>query len=564
MHADGPVSSEPAPLSLRDVEVMSSPLREVTASRKLFDLVSLSDGPDGEAVSLSDLQAIFSPGHNPSPRITTPAPPAVASSPVPPRVDEPDGTTAPLPPVAFRRTPRRPPPPPTPSPSPAMPVSSSAIESIEPISSSALQPISSDSLQPISSGALQPISSGSILESTDDAEVDVDFSGADETRPSPGVEKATEAKATKPAHLPFFDVGSIPPLGAVDLYEAAPAPFDPSVPPLPPSVRLSEPPNSGLRDIRSLALEAEADEPAPRKDFDLFNLSGGLFDEAHGNLGPPDMHRLALPRARSTRPSAAPVSQRPIAPVLTPSSAPVVSERHPRVAAPGTSRRASRAALIIGLGALVALGAVGVSRLRSSAVDPPPSSPPVAETASLPALTVATPAPVVPTPPPTPTIAAVDPGVLADKSSPAALTASAPKPPPSTTPTTPTTPTREPAIEKPPALEKTVAAIEKPPPPVVEMPPPSGGAEFDKAAAKAALASAASRAAGCKPADDPGGGAKVSITFAPSGRVTTSRVTGPPYQGTTIGGCIAAAFRSASVPPFDGAPVTVARDVTLR
>ena len=33
VHADGPAESQPEPLSLRDVEVQSSPLREVTASR---------------------------------------------------------------------------------------------------------------------------------------------------------------------------------------------------------------------------------------------------------------------------------------------------------------------------------------------------------------------------------------------------------------------------------------------------------------------------------------------------------------------------------------------------
>jgi hypothetical protein len=30
------------------------------------------------------------------------------------------------------------------------------------------------------------------------------------------------------------------------------------------------------------------------------------------------------------------------------------------------------------------------------------------------------------------------------------------------------------------------------------------------------------------------------------------------------GGCIASAFRSASVPPFEGVPVTVTKDVTIR
>jgi hypothetical protein len=55
----------------------------------------------------------------------------------------------------------------------------------------------------------------------------------------------------------------------------------------------------------------------------------------------------------------------------------------------------------------------------------------------------------------------------------------------------------------------------------------------------------------------------VAITFAPSGRVTSSVVSGS-FAGTTTGGCIASAMRGASVPPFDGGPVSVVWKVTLR
>ena len=63
---------------------------------------------------------------------------------------------------------------------------------------------------------------------------------------------------------------------------------------------------------------------------------------------------------------------------------------------------------------------------------------------------------------------------------------------------------------------------------------------------------------------DPAGIAKVSVTFAPSGRVTNSQVIGGPYIGSAAGGCIARAFRSAQVPAFDGDPVTVQKAVDLR
>ncbi len=89
------------------------------------------------------------------------------------------------------------------------------------------------------------------------------------------------------------------------------------------------------------------------------------------------------------------------------------------------------------------------------------------------------------------------------------------------------------------------------------------GAEFDKAAANAALSSAVGTASGCKKEGDPSGKALVSITFAPSGKVTRSTISGPPFQGTPTGSCIALAFKSASVPPFSGDPMTVTKTVTI-
>jgi hypothetical protein len=91
---------------------------------------------------------------------------------------------------------------------------------------------------------------------------------------------------------------------------------------------------------------------------------------------------------------------------------------------------------------------------------------------------------------------------------------------------------------------------------------PAGG-EFDKAAANAALTGAVGQAASCKKEGDPSGRAQVSVTFAPSGRVTIANVNGPPFAGTATGGCIAKAFRSASVAPFTGDAVTVSKTVNI-
>jgi hypothetical protein len=92
---------------------------------------------------------------------------------------------------------------------------------------------------------------------------------------------------------------------------------------------------------------------------------------------------------------------------------------------------------------------------------------------------------------------------------------------------------------------------------------PTATGDFDKAAASAALGGAVAKAAACKKAGDPSGQAKVQVTFAPSGRVTVANILGPPFAGTATGSCIAMAFKSASVPPFQGDPMTVSKTVSI-
>lgn len=89
-------------------------------------------------------------------------------------------------------------------------------------------------------------------------------------------------------------------------------------------------------------------------------------------------------------------------------------------------------------------------------------------------------------------------------------------------------------------------------------------APFDANAARASLTSAAGAASGCRKEGDPSGTATVVVTFAPSGRVTTANISGPPYAGTKTGGCIASAMRSAKVPAFSGDHVTVSKTVVIQ
>lgn len=134
-------------------------------------------------------------------------------------------------------------------------------------------------------------------------------------------------------------------------------------------------------------------------------------------------------------------------------------------------------------------------------------------------------------------------------------------------PTAAATPT--PAAEKP-AVEKPVAekpAEPKPEPATpAEKAPPSGepAGPFDRAAAAAALNSGAAQASACRKEGDPSGVASVTITFAPSGRVTSANISGPPFAGTPTGGCIAAALRKARVPAFDGDRVTVSKTIVIQ
>ncbi|MEO7037416.1 MAG: hypothetical protein ABI548_25910 [Polyangiaceae bacterium] len=94
-------------------------------------------------------------------------------------------------------------------------------------------------------------------------------------------------------------------------------------------------------------------------------------------------------------------------------------------------------------------------------------------------------------------------------------------------------------------------------------PPAAAGTEFDRPAAVAALKSAATQASSCRKNGDPSGTAVLTITFAPSGRVTSAAIQGPPFAGTPTGGCIANTMRHASIPAFDGDRVTVTKTVVI-
>jgi hypothetical protein len=100
-------------------------------------------------------------------------------------------------------------------------------------------------------------------------------------------------------------------------------------------------------------------------------------------------------------------------------------------------------------------------------------------------------------------------------------------------------------------------------PPSAPRAPRGGSARaFDEGAALAAIRNAGLGSPQC--GENAAGATLVSVTFAPSGRVTRALVEDGPLQGTAVGGCIARHLRTLSVPPFDGDFRTVRTDVTLR
>lgn len=145
-----------------------------------------------------------------------------------------------------------------------------------------------------------------------------------------------------------------------------------------------------------------------------------------------------------------------------------------------------------------------------------------------------------------------------------APTASQEAPPPAETTQPPPRPTSEtPAHTEPTSRPPGPKSTEErgPKPPVTHAQPAPGVAgDFNRDAAAAALSGALSGAQSCVPAGM-GGVARLAVTFAPSGRVTQAMVEGPPFAGTSAGGCIATKARSASVPPFQGGVVTVHKSV---
>lgn len=222
------------------------------------------------------------------------------------------------------------------------------------------------------------------------------------------------------------------------------------------------------------------------------------------------------------------------------------------VAAPAPKPK-NKLAMIVGIVAGIALvGTAGAFiALKVAAPETPMTPASAASGSAAPARSAATPA--LPSTPPAESAA-----VAAASAAPEAPAASAP----ASTSKTPAGGEHKVAVGAKPGAEPKEPRPDKKPEPKAE-PAPAAAGGFSKDAAVAALSVAAAQATVCKKPEGPWGTGKCLVTFAPSGRVTTANVTGAPFAGTPVGGCVSSVFRRAKIPSFNGDPVTVSKSFTI-
>jgi GYF domain 2 len=357
---------------------------------------------------------------------------------------------------------------------------------------------------------------------------------------------------------PRSEIESRPPPKPGKRLPDAPAKVKPEwmsdLPPPPADEDEEEAPISGTPDLRALTAtlkpDAETDDPNTSGDAseDIFKVgaAGGIAAQI------PTIDLSALPEA----PPSSDRKRRRNDEEEAPSSPRAASDAKKKAAGAKSSAKAESPAreepagtssltwLVIGALALLAIWYVFLRpKTNQSPAEP---TPPVVT--NEPAVTPTAPSSEVPE---TPTASATESANSAPSAAPSAR------------------PLERETVEREPREPKEKEPKEKEPKPKETAAPEETGSEvamappFDANAASAAVASAAAQATSCRQEGDPTGTTTVIITFAPSGRVTTATVNGPPFAGTKTGGCIAATMRRARVPAFSGDAKTVSKSVTI-
>jgi predicted Zn finger-like uncharacterized protein len=405
----------------------------------------------------------------------------------------------------------------------------------------------------------------------DEEEVDVPLEMDDE----PAFEEELEPESMSSDEL---EPGSLSPeslksLGARPKPGAPPPPKIKPPPPKPKSTNLDRP-SSARVDIRA-ALSRPAELSDLKAPEELFAPAAIPADTLSDLADVPDERDK-----KDEKVEAAPVLSPALSPALVSAEPSPASVRTKEEGEQGSNRGMIIGAAVVGVLILAGVGFFA-TRGDEAPATPPPVSTATAEPTEQPAPTSTAASPATGTAEPT------DPAKPPDEpAEPAATeTAAAPQPAGTTTSepkaaagatatatataeptaTATATATAQPTATATATATQTATATAEPttaPPP---KPPDTGGEKppFNKGAAASAIGALKGAAQGCKKADGPQGHARVSITFAPSGRVTVATVTGPPFAGTPVGGCIAATFRRASVPAFSGSNVTVHTSVAI-
>jgi hypothetical protein len=101
-------------------------------------------------------------------------------------------------------------------------------------------------------------------------------------------------------------------------------------------------------------------------------------------------------------------------------------------------------------------------------------------------------------------------------------------------------------------------------PPAAPVAPSQPPAPFDAKAARAALDDAATAANTCRATGDPKGTVPTTVTFGPSGNVSNVAIRSSRYAGTKTARCIAERLSQARVSEFSGFPEALKKPVTVR
>jgi hypothetical protein len=296
---------------------------------------------------------------------------------------------------------------------------------------------------------------------------------------------------------------------------------------------------SGLIDIKQLSaqLNSSAEEKKRSRIDDIMNLAGG-------GAFSPSLHT---------------------APVM---SAPAIPDFAAEALAPAAPPPRSRAIIFgaVFLGLVVIVGAIGTAVTlmgkgsETAGNAKTGSSAAASETAASASVAMASPSATDATGSSSAATAATDSAPTASATGKSATTsrkAAAAAGAGETAATTPTAPPKETS------LAAAMAGAATPPAAAPATPAAGSDQPFNMGEAKARLGAAAEGAQSCKKGDGATGTGRVVVVFAPSGAAQSATISGPPFQGTPTGNCVAARFRGVHVPAFSGSPFSVSKSFTI-